>query len=208
MSKVFVIGIAGGTASGKTTLAENLFTQSECDTTLLLRLDNYYRDFPDMPLEQRQKLNYDTPESFDVPLIVKHLKALKAGKEVEIPSYDFSFHRRKEETVKVKTTPVIIVEGIMVFAIKEIRDLLDFKIFVDTPADVRLLRRIQRDINERGRTLSSVANQYLSTVRPMHDLYVEPSKVYANIIIPEGGYNKEATDLLVARIRQMVEENH
>jgi uridine kinase len=108
----------------------------------------------------------------------------------------------------VKTTPVIIVEGIMVFAIKEIRDLLDFKIFVDTPADVRLLRRIQRDINERGRTLSSVANQYLSTVRPMHDLYVEPSKVYANIIIPEGGYNKEATDLLVARIRQMVEENH
>lgn len=207
MHKIFVIGICGGTASGKSTFADNLSRQSAPSATTVMRLDNYYKDRPDLSFEQRVKSNYDCPEAFDVALIVKHLKALRAGQAIERPTYDFATHRRKPTLDHVPACPVIIVEGIMSFAIPEIRELIDFKIFVDTPADVRLLRRIRRDLTERGRTLDSVATQYLTTVRPMHDLYVEPSKVYADIIVPEGGYNLVALDLLLNRVQQMIEES-
>ena len=207
MGKIFVIGISGGTASGKSTIADNLSKNATPDATNVMRLDYYYVDHPELPFDKRKTLNYDCPDAFDVELIVQHLKALKSGQSIERPSYDFTNHRRQNETEHVEACPVIIVEGIMALTIPEIRELIDFKIFVDTPPDVRLLRRIYRDMNERGRTLDSIAYQYLNTVRPMHDLYVEPSKVHADIIVPEGGYNLVALDLLVNRIQQMIEES-
>ncbi|HAV19838.1 MAG TPA: uridine kinase [Firmicutes bacterium] len=207
MKKIVIIGIAGGTASGKSTLADNLSRQSNPEATAVIRLDRYYRDHPELTFDERKKLNYDRPEAFDIELVVAHMKDLIAGRSIECPDYDFSLHRRKQTTDIINPRPVIIIEGIMALAIPAIRELIDFKIFVDTPADVRLLRRIHRDLNERGRTLESVADQYLSTVRPMHDLYVESSKVYADIIVPEGGYNLVALDLLVSRVLQMIAES-
>ena len=207
MRKPVIIGIAGGTASGKSTLADNLSRQSNPEATIVIRLDHYYRDRPELTFDERKKQNYDCPEAFDIELIVKHLTMLREGKAIECPDYDFTQHRRKETTDHIKPCPVIILEGIMVLAIPSIRKFIDFKIFVDTPADVRLLRRIHRDLNERGRTLESVAEQYLKTVRPMHDLHVESSKVYADLIVPEGGYNLVALDLLVSRVLQMIEES-
>jgi len=207
MRKPVIIGIAGGTASGKSTLADNLSRQSNPEATIVIRLDHYYRDRPELTFDERKKQNYDCPEAFDIDLIVKHLTMLREGKAIECPDYDFTQHRRKATTDHIKPCPVIILEGIMVLAIPVIREFIDFKIFVDTPADVRLLRRIHRDLNERGRTLESVAEQYLKTVRPMHDLHVESSKVYADLIVPEGGYNLVALDLLVSRVLQMIEES-
>ncbi|MFA5481267.1 MAG: uridine kinase [Bacilli bacterium] len=207
MEKIFVIGISGGTASGKSTLADNLVRKSKSQAVTVMRLDNYYIDHPELSFEQRKNANYDCPESFDVDLIVAHLKALRAGQPIEQPSYDFAIHRRTSTTEHVEPCPIVVVEGIMSLAIPAIRELIDFKIFVDTPADVRLLRRIRRDIIERGRSLDNISHQYLATVRPMHDLYVEPSKVYADIIVPEGGYNLVALDLLVSRVQQLIEES-
>ncbi|MCX5775816.1 MAG: uridine kinase [Firmicutes bacterium] len=207
MAQSIVIGIAGGTASGKSTLAEKLFDKSGEFSTVILKLDDYYLDRPDLPFEERTKLNYDHPNAFDVDLLVSHLIALKTGHTIKKPVYDFVQHRRSDTTVLVHPAPVIILEGIMIFAIEKILNQIDFKIFVDTPADVRLLRRIKRDIEKRGRDLDSVSKQYLSTVRPMHDLFVEPSKVYADIIVPEGGYNKNATDLLLSKIESLVKES-
>jgi len=207
MAPSIVIGIAGGTASGKTTLAKKLSSESAEFGTAMLRLDDYYRDRPELSYAEKEKLNYDHPDSFDVDLLVSHIIALKKGKTIEHPVYDFKNHARSTKTVVVHSAPVIILEGIMIFAIEKIRKQCDFRIFVDTPADIRLLRRIQRDIDERGRALDSVIDQYLSTVRPMHDSFVEPSKIYADIIVPEGGYNRNATDLLLTKIEALVKAN-
>lgn len=207
MKKIVIIGIAGGTASGKSTLADNLSRDSNPKATAIIRLDHYYRDRPDLSFEERKKQNYDCPEAFDIELLLEHLQALKQGEAIECPDYDFTQHRRKITTDHIEPCPVIILEGIMTLAIPSIREMVDFKIYVDTPADVRLLRRIHRDLNERGRTLESVADQYMKTVRPMHDLYVESSKVYADLIVPEGGYNLVALDILVSRVVKMIEES-
>jgi len=207
MKKPVIIGIAGGTASGKSTLADNLSRKSNPAATVVIRLDHYYRDHQELTFEQRTQLNYDCPEAFDIELVIEHLQLLKQGQAIDCPEYDFSKHCRKSETERINACPVIILEGIMALAIPSIRELIDFKIFVDTPADVRLLRRIHRDLNERGRTLESVAEQYLKTVRPMHDLHVESSKVYADLIVPEGGYNLVALDILVSRVIQMIDES-
>ena len=204
MEKIIIIGIGGGTASGKTTLAHNLVRDSGLNATTLVKLDDYYRNRSELSFEERKKLNYDTPDAFDVPLVIAHLNALKRGESIACPSYDFANHIRKGTTRKLDPKPVIIIEGIMALAIPEVRAMIDFKIFVDTPADVRLLRRIHRDIHERGRTLEEVAEQYLTTVRPMHDLHVEPSKIYADIIVPEGGYNQVALDLLVGHVQKII----
>ncbi|MGA0875420.1 MAG: uridine kinase [Bacilli bacterium] len=201
-----IIGIAGGTASGKTTLADVLLTQSGEGNAVIVRLDNYYRHRSDLSLPKRASLNYDHPDAFDVPLILQHIKALKAGKSIAQPTYDFVNHLRAKQTTLTPSAPVIIVEGILTFAIPALLALLDFKIYVDTPADIRVLRRVQRDIEERGRTFGSVTTQYMKTVRPMHDLFVEPSKVHADVIVPEGAYNPKATDLLLTKVASMVSE--
>lgn len=201
-----IIGIAGGTASGKSTLADVLFAESGVENSVILKLDNYYRERLDLDLSKRANLNYDHPDAFDVPLITQHINDLKQGKTIYQPTYDFVNHKRAVETIETKATPVIIIEGILTFAIEAIRDLIDFKIFVDTPSDIRVLRRVKRDIEERGRSFDSVTEQYTKTVRPMHDLYVEPSKVYADIIVPEGAYNPKATDLLLTKVAALVSE--
>ncbi len=201
-----IIGIAGGTASGKTTLADILVTESGKANALIVRLDNYYRNRTDLSLNKRAALNYDHPDAFDVELVVQHLKALKQGKTIHQPTYDYVNHLRAEATVETIAAPVIIIEGILTFAIPNLLKLLDFKIYVDTPSDIRVLRRVQRDIEERGRTFASVKEQYSKTVRPMHDLFVEPSKVHADIIVPEGGFNPKATDLLLTKVASLVQE--
>ena len=206
MNRRKIIGIAGGTASGKSTLADVLFAESGVENSVILKLDNYYRERLDLDLSKRANLNYDHPDAFDVPLITEHILALKQGKTIYQPTYDFVNHKRAVQTIETKATPVIIIEGILTFAIEAIRDLIDFKIFVDTPSDIRVLRRVKRDIEERGRSFDSVTEQYTKTVRPMHDLYVEPSKVYADIIVPEGAYNPKATDLLLTKVAALVSE--
>lgn len=206
MNRRKIIGIAGGTASGKSTLADVLFAESGVENSVILKLDNYYRERLDLDLSKRANLNYDHPDAFDVPLITEHILALKQGKTIYQPTYDFVSHKRAVQTIETKATPVIIIEGILTFAIEAIRDLIDFKIFVDTPSDIRVLRRVKRDIEERGRSFDSVTEQYTKTVRPMHDLYVEPSKVYADIIVPEGAYNPKATDLLLTKVAALVSE--
>jgi uridine kinase len=206
MNRRKIIGIAGGTASGKSTLADVLFAESGVENSVILKLDNYYRERLDLDLSKRANLNYDHPDAFDVPLITEHILALKKGKTIYQPTYDFVNHKRAVQTIETKATPVIIIEGILTFAIEAIRDLIDFKIFVDTPSDIRVLRRVKRDIEERGRSFDSVTDQYTKTVRPMHDLYVEPSKVYADIIVPEGAYNPKATDLLLTKVAALVSE--
>jgi uridine kinase len=206
MNRRKIIGIAGGTASGKSTLADVLFAESGVQNSVILKLDNYYRERLDLDLSKRANLNYDHPDAFDVPLITEHILALKQGKTIYQPTYDFVSHKRAVQTIETKATPVIIIEGILTFAIEAIRDLIDFKIFVDTPSDIRVLRRVKRDIEERGRSFDSVTEQYTKTVRPMHDLYVEPSKVYADIIVPEGAYNPKATDLLLTKVAALVSE--
>ena len=203
MGDVITIGIAGGTGSGKTTITRRLL-QRFPDSVSVVYHDNYYKAHNDMSYEERSKLNYDCPDAFDTELLLRDLAALRRGEEIRCPVYDYTVHNRSEKTVLVKPAPVVIVEGILIFEDRRICDLLDIKIFVDTDADVRILRRIVRDVRDRGRSLESVVDQYLNTVKPMHEMYVEPSKRNADIIIPEGGHNLVAMDMLIERINAHV----
>ena len=205
MNNILVIGIAGGTGSGKTTLMNNLIEKFSRDVTILSH-DNYYKRHDDLTYEQRCKLNYDEPAALETDLMAVHLDKLRHGQAIDCPVYDFTRHNRSEETIHIVPKKVIIVEGILIFENKELRDLMDIRIFVDTDSDVRLCRRILRDVRERGRTLESVLTQYQDTVKPMHEMYVEPSKKYANIIVPEGGKNLVALDMITGRIQRHLEE--
>ena len=204
-NNILVIGIAGGTGSGKTTLMKNLIARFGGDVTVLSH-DNYYRRHDEMSYEQRCQLNYGEPAALETELMAVHLDKLRHGEAIECPVYDFTLHNRSQETVHIEPQKVIIVEGILIFENKPLRDLMDIKIFVDTDADVRLCRRIKRDVNKRGRTLESVLNQYQQTVKPMHEQYVEPSKKFADIVIPEGGKNLVALDMIIDRISRHLEE--
>jgi uridine kinase len=205
---MLIIGIAGGTGSGKTTLATRLAETLGSQCVTLIPHDAYYLDHPDLTFEERSRLNYDEPEAFETSLLVSHLQALSSGEPVERPTYDFSIHARSSRTVPLSPKPVVIVEGIMVLAIPSLREVFDLKVFVDTPADIRLSRRITRDVAERGRTVDSVCNQYLSTVRPMHEKHVEPSKLFADIIVPQGGNNPAVIDLLGVRLSQFAQSEN
>ena len=202
---ILVIGIAGGTGSGKTTLMKNLINRFE-DVVTVISHDNYYKRHDDIPYEERCRLNYDEPSAFDTSLMVYHLDQLRHGYEIECPVYDFTVHNRSAETIHIVPKKVIIVEGILIFENEELRNLMDIRIFVDTDADIRLCRRIKRDVNKRGRTLESVLEQYQQTVKPMHEQYVEPSKKYAHIVVPEGGKNLVALDMIVGRIQRHLKE--
>ncbi len=201
-----VIGIAGGTGSGKTTVAEVILERVGEEHIAYLPHDAYYKDNSHLPPAERAKINYDHPDSLETTLLIEHLKRLRAGHAIQRPVYDFTTHSRTAETVTVEPRPIIMVEGILIFAEPDLRPLFDVKIFVDTDADIRFIRRLVRDIEERGRTMESVVAQYLSTVRPMHLEFVEPSKRYADIIIPEGGLNAVAMDMVVARIEALLRE--
>jgi uridine kinase len=204
MNSPILIGITGGTGSGKSTIASEIYNNFDSTCIAMIEQDSYYKDQSKLSFEDRVKTNYDHPDAFDTELLVKHLKMLLEGVNIEKPSYDFEVHNRKKETVKVEPREIIIVEGILVLQDKELRDLLDIKIYVDTDADVRIIRRIQRDINERGRSLDSVINQYINVVRPMHMQFIEPTKRHADIIIPEGGQNRVAIEILVSNIKQIL----
>ena len=204
-NNILVIGIAGGTGSGKTTLMNNLIARFG-DVVTVLSHDNYYKRRDELTYEQRSRINYDEPAAFDTSLMVYHLDQLRHGYPIECPVYDFTQHNRSDETITLVPKKVIIVEGILIFENKELRELMDIKIFVDTDADVRLCRRIKRDVNKRGRTLESVLEQYQTTVKPMHEKYVEPSKKYANIVVLEGGKNFVALDMIVGRIQRHLDE--
>ncbi len=204
-NNILVIGIAGGTGSGKTTLMKNLTEQFQ-DVVTVLSHDNYYKRHDELTYEQRCQLNYDEPDALETDLMARHLDQLRQGRSIDCPIYDFTLHNRSDETVTVVPKKVIIVEGILIFENKALRDLMDIRIFVDTDADVRLCRRIKRDVNKRGRTLESVLSQYLQTVKPMHERYVEPSKKYADIVVPEGGKNLVALDMITGRIQRHLEE--
>ena len=195
----FVIGIGGGTGSGKTTLTKRLKERLGSAVTVL-SYDNYYKSHPDMPYDERVRLNYDHPSAFDTELLVEHLAALRRGETIAAPVYDFKQHDRSDETMLIAPTGVILVEGILILAAERLRSQMDVKIYVDTDADVRILRRVVRDVKQRGRSLESVVTQYLTTVKPMHEQYVEPSRRYADIIVPEGGRNAVALDMLVRRV--------
>ena len=203
--KILVIGIAGGTGSGKTTLMKNIVEHFGGHVTVLSH-DNYYRRLDHLPLEERAKVNYDEPAALETELMVTHLEALRSGFEVDCPVYDFSQHNRSNETVRIVPKKVIIVEGILIFENEPLRNLMDIKIFVDTDADVRLCRRIKRDVTKRGRTLDSVIDQYQNTVKPMHEKYVEPSKKYADLVVPEGGKNLIALDMIMGKIQRHLDE--
>lgn len=198
-----IIGIAGGTGSGKSTLADNIKKEFKNNISMLSH-DYYYKNNSHLPFEERVKLNYDHPEAFDTDLLIEHLQKLKKGEKVKRPSYSFIEHLREEETYDVIPKKVIIVEGILIFENKALRDMMDIKIFVDASADIRFIRRLLRDVEERGRTVPSVVDQYCRTVKPMHDQFVEPSKRYADIIVPEGGYNKVALNMIVEKIRSII----
>ena len=199
MKDIIVIGIAGGTCSGKSTLIKKI-KEEFGDAITMLSHDFYYKSHDDIPFEDRKKLNYDHPDSFDTDLMIGHIKQLINGESIERPVYDFTIHNRINETVTVKPSKVIVVEGILIFENKELRDLCDNKVFIDTDADVRIIRRIVRDVHERGRTLESVVTQYLTTVKLMHEQFVEPTTKYVDVIIPEGGYNQVALEMLNERI--------
>lgn len=202
--QILVIGIAGGSGSGKTTLMKNLMRSFGEDITVLSH-DNYYRAHDDLPFEQRSKLNYDHPDAFETDLMIEHLKELKEGRSIECPIYDYTIHNRTDETVTVVPKPVIIVEGILIFENKALCDLMDMKIFVDTDADIRLIRRIRRDVAKRGRSLESVLIQYETTVKPMHEQFVEPSKKNADLVVLEGGKNLVALEMITSQIRRHLE---
>ena len=203
--KTMVIGIAGGTGSGKTTLTKRLKDTFGDDVSVVYH-DNYYKAHPNMTYEERAALNYDHPDAFDTELMVEDLRQLCEGKTIHCPVYDYTIHNRSDQTVEVCPTKVVIVEGILIFADKALRDLMDIKIFVDTDADVRILRRILRDVKERGRSLDSVIEQYLTTVKPMHEQFVQPSRQYADIVVLEGGRNLVALDMIIQRIKSHVEQ--
>ena len=205
MNNILVIGIAGGTVSGKTTLMNNLIREFSEDVTILSH-DNYYKRHDDLTYEERCKLNYDEPAALETDLMEVHLDRLRKGEAIDCPVYDFTQHNRSDETIRLVPKKVIIVEGILIFENQPLRDLMDVRIFVDTDSDVRLCRRIARDVAERGRSLESVLRQYQDTVKPMHEMYVEPSKKFAHIIVPEGGKNLVALDMITGRIRRHLEE--
>ena len=202
----FLIGIAGGTGSGKTTVANAIVKRVGEERIAILSHDSYYRDFVDLPKDILDRQNFDHPDSLESELLVRHLKALKQGMVVETPIYDFKVHRRAAESRRVEPRKVILVDGILIYVEPELRKLFDVKIFVDTDADIRLIRRLKRDIAERGRSVESVVTQYESTVRPMHLEFVEPSKRYADLIVPEGGENTVALDFLFARLRELLHD--
>jgi uridine kinase len=202
----FLIGIAGGTGSGKTTVANAIAKRVGEERIAILSHDSYYRDFVDLPKDILDRQNFDHPDSLESELLVRHIKALKQGMVVETPIYDFRVHRRAAETRRVEPRKVILVDGILIYVEPELRKLFDVKIFVDTDADIRLIRRLKRDLSERGRTVESVVSQYESTVRPMHMEFVEPSKRYADLIVPEGGENTVALDFLFARLRELLHD--
>ena len=204
-NNILVLGIAGGTGSGKTTLMKNIIERFG-DAVTVLSHDNYYRRRDELTYEQRCLINYDEPAALETDLMASHLDRLRHGEAIDCPIYDFSQHNRSNETVRIEPTPVIIVEGILIFENKPLRDLMDIKIFVDTDADVRLCRRIKRDVNKRGRTLESVLTQYQTTVKPMHEKYVEPSKRHADLVVPEGGKNLVALDMILGRIERHIKE--
>ena len=201
MEDILVIGIAGGSGSGKTTLMKNL-VEKFGDAVTVLSHDNYYKRHDELTYEQRCLINYDEPDAFETELMAAHLDGLRHGQAIDCPVYDYTVHNRSNETVRIEPKPVIIVEGILIFADEALRELMDIRIFVDTDSDVRLCRRIQWDGNKRGRTLESVLLQYQQTVKPMHEKYVEPSKKHANLVVPEGGKNFVALDMIVDRIRR------
>ena len=204
-NNILVIGIAGGTGSGKTTLMNNLIQRFEGHVTILSH-DNYYRRRDELTYEERCKINYDEPAALETDLMAYHLDKLRHGETIECPVYDFTQHNRSNETTTIAPKNVIIVEGILIFENQPLRDLMDIKVFVDTDADVRLCRRIKRDVNKRGRSLESVLTQYQETVKPMHEKYVEPSKKYADLVVPEGGKNWVALDLIIGRIQRHLDE--
>ena len=203
-NKPVIIGVTGGSGSGKTTVSRAIFEQLHGHSLLMLQEDSYYNDQSDMPFEERIKTNYDHPNAFDTELLVKQLKDLLDWKTIEKPIYDYTEHTRSSEVEKVEPKEVIILEGILVLNDPALRDLMDIKIFVDTDDDIRIIRRIQRDIEERGRSLQSVLDQYKSTVKPMYHQFIEPTKRYADIIVPEGGENQVAIDLLVTKVRDIL----
>lgn len=200
---MIVLGIAGGTGSGKTTVTSTILDKINAHTSLLEQ-DAYYRDMPNLSLEERAKLNYDHPDAIEFSLLIQHIKTLKTGVAIEKPIYDFTKHTRKKETVQIQPARILIVEGILIFAIPELRELFDMKIFVDTDDDERLLRRISRDLKERGRSFESVQEQYRNSVKPMHLEFVEPSKRYADVIIPRGGGNSIGIDMVASRLQYLL----
>ena len=204
MKKPILIGITGGTGSGKSTIADALYSNFSNECITMIQQDMYYKDQSNLSMEERVKTNYDHPMAFDNDLLVEHLQKLIKGEAIDKPRYDFTIHNRAKDTTTVEPREIIIVEGILILEDERIRDLLDIKVYVDTDADIRILRRLVRDIDERGRTVESVIDQYLKMVRPMHMEFTEPTKRYADIIIPEGGHNYVAIDILMAKIRDIL----
>lgn len=202
----FVIGVAGGTASGKTTVSRRIWEAVGRERIAYLQHDNYYKDQSHLSPEDRALTNYDHPDSLETSLMVRHLRELRAGRPVDIPVYDFSIHNRSKETLRINPAKVVLVEGILIFVEPALRELMDMRIFVDTDADIRFIRRLRRDMVERGRTLDSVVKQYLATVRPMHMEFVEPSKRYADVIVPQGGDNRVAMEMIASRIQALLNE--
>ena len=197
-----IIGISGGTGSGKTTVANRILESVSASEVVFIQQDSYYRNLTDLPLDYRQVANFDHPDALDNDLLVNHIKKLKAGEAFDLPLYDFKTHTRMNETRRIEPKPIVIVEGILIFADARLLEQMDIKVFVDTPDDIRFIRRLRRDLAERGRTVESVIEQYVATVRPMHMQFVEPSKRYADVIIPEGGHNLVSIDLISGKIRE------
>lgn len=207
--KPIIIGITGGSGSGKTTIAHEIANQIEAnDRIVIMTQDSYYKDNTDLPMSERQKINYDHPNAFDMPLLEVQLNQLLHRKSIEMPTYDFTEHTRSDKTVHINPADIIILEGILVLFNEEIRNLMDIKVYVDTDDDIRFIRRLERDMKERGRSLDSVINQYLTTVKPMYHQFIEPTKRYADIIIPEGGENNVAIDMLTTKVRSVLNRTH
>ncbi len=204
--KPIIIGVAGGSGSGKTTVANEVYCQFHEQSIVMIEQDAYYKDQDHLPMEERLKTNYDHPLAFDNDLLLQHLKKLKNQEPIGKPVYDYKNHTRSEDVIPVAPREVIILEGILILEDERLRDMMDIKLFVDTDADIRIIRRMMRDINERGRTIESVIDQYTSVVRPMHMQFIEPTKRYADVIVPEGGQNRVAIDLMVAKIKTVLEE--
>lgn len=206
MHRPVVIGVAGGSGSGKTSVSKAIYESFKGHSILMLEQDYYYKDQSHLPFEERLKTNYDHPLAFDTDLLIEHIEQLLRYEPIEKPVYDYSIHTRSDQVIDVEPKDVIILEGILVLEDERLRDLMDIKLFVDTDADIRIIRRLQRDIQERGRTLDSVIEQYVNVVRPMHNQFIEPTKRYADIIIPEGGHNHVAIDLMVTKIQTILEQ--